>query len=208
MFIYVCSCSCLFLKRVVIVALEEVATEATAVILVFPLVEPASARILQVIALIYTCICNVILAIVEPEANKLLLLARQVIIFFVPILCFTQVNATALLSVNICYTENILCESCELTLKYRVLLQFLQSCILLLLPLIAILTRNLLFIKGTVLPESMGWLVFSCIWIQLEGCLGNIRSQRTLVGHHFAICCVCLQFDSCKLYSDMIQFFQ
>ena len=112
------------LSRVGVVATKEVAAVSTAGIIVVPLVEPASARVLEVIALIDDLVGEAVLAVEEPEANELLLLAT-LIRALTPVGCCPQVNATPLLCVRLLYTENVLSEGGELPLKGRALLELL-----------------------------------------------------------------------------------
>lgn len=112
------------LYRVFIVTSKVVTTISTAVIIVLPLVEPASTWVVQVIALIDCLISKAILAVKEPETNELLLLAT-LITAFTPVACSTQVNATTLLCICIGYTENVLCKCRKLSLKCRAFLELL-----------------------------------------------------------------------------------
>ncbi len=115
-------CCLLPLRGILVVATEEVAAEATAFLFVVPLVEPASARVLEVIALIDQLVGEAVLAVVEPKANALLLLAT-LIRTLTPIFYSPRVVATALLSVSLCHTKDILSESSKLPLEGGALLK-------------------------------------------------------------------------------------
>ncbi len=182
---FVLCCLLTLLSRIDIVATEEVAAEATAFLFVVPLVEPASARVLEVIALIDELVGEVVLAVVEPEANTLLLLAT-LIRALTPVLCSTQVDAASLLCVSLCHTEDILSEGGELALESGTLLEALKSSVVLVLPLVVVLARNLLFTKGYILPEGVGGPqrdVLGSIGVELEDGLGNVGDEGGLVGN-------------------------
>ena len=66
----------MLLTRILVAALVEVAAEATTALVMLPLKEPACARVLKVITFIDATVGDVVLAVEEPEANQLLLLAR------------------------------------------------------------------------------------------------------------------------------------
>ena len=185
-FCFVVFCGLLvLLTRVLVAAAKEVAAEATAVLVVVPLVEPATARICEVIALIDDLVGKAVLAVVEPEANTLLLLAT-LIRALTPVLCSTQVNATPLLCVRLLHTENVLSEGGELALEGGALLEALKSSVVLVLPLAVVLARNLLFTKGYILPEGVGGSqrdVLSSVGVELEDGLGDVGDEGGLVGN-------------------------
>jgi hypothetical protein len=183
--VLVCCGLLVLLTRVVVAAVEEVAAEATAVLVVVPLVEPACARVCKVIALIDELVGEAVLAVVEPEANALLLLTT-LIRALPPVLCSTEVNATSLLCVRLCHTEDVLSEGGELALESGTLLEALKSSVVLVLPLVVVLARNLLFTKGYILPEGVGRPqrdVLGSVGVELEGGLGDVADESRLVGN-------------------------
>jgi len=184
-FLFVLCCLLTLLSRIGIVATIEVAAEATAGIIVVPLVEPATARVFEVIALIDDLVGEAVLAIVEPEANALLLLAT-LIRALTPVLCSTKVDVASLLCVSLCHTEDVLCEGGELALEGGALLEFLKSIVVLVLPLAVVLARNLLCTKGYILPEGVGGPqrdVLSSVGVELEDGLGDVGDEGGLVGN-------------------------
>jgi hypothetical protein len=174
------------LRRIDIVASIEVTAEATAGIVVIPLVEPATARVFEVIALIDQLVGEAVLAVVEPEANALLLLTT-LIRALTPVLCSAQVDAASLLCVSLCHTEDVLSEGGELALESGTLLETLKSSVVLVLPLAAVLVGNLFFIKRTVLPEGVSRLlrdVLDRVGVELELGLGDVANESGLVRGH------------------------
>jgi hypothetical protein len=177
-------CDLVPLSRVLVAATKVVAAEATAVLIVLPLEEPACARICEVIALIDELVGEAVLAVVEPEANALLLLAT-LIRALAPVLCSTQVDATSLLCVGLCHAEDVLCEGGKLALEGGALLEALKSIVVRVLPFAVILARHLLFTKGYILPEGVGGSqrdVLLCVGVELEDGLGDVGHEGRLVG--------------------------